>query len=125
MAFTGRCPFCGGIVGNDKMNCPNCGASNANYVTDAPRHALTPKTIAELKELCEQQGLPLERMRFFVGRNYPKPRAYGIFREGDRFIVYKNKSDGTRAIRYDGPDEAHAVGELFQKLMYEYRIRGV
>ena len=113
------------MIKSNELNCPNCGASNANYVPDATRGVLIPRTIDELKEYCEQRKLPLERMRFFIGQNYLQPKAYGIYRIGDRFIVYKNKSDGTRAIRYDGPDEAHAVSELYCKLTYECRVRGI
>ncbi len=120
-----RCPSCGGIVPSDARSCPNCGASNSYFIADASKHVLIPHTIEELKSYCEQQKIPLERMRFFVGKNYLQPKAYGIYRDGDRFIVYKNKSDGTRAIRYDGPDEAHAVSELFYKLTYECRVRGI
>jgi hypothetical protein len=125
MASNSKCPYCGGIVSSADLNCPHCGASNANYVDKAPRHALLPRTIDEMKDYCAQRRIPLREMRFFVGENYRQPRAYGIYREGDRFIVYKNKSDGTRAIRYDGPDEAHAVEELYLKLMYECRVNGV
>ena len=35
------------------------------------------------------------------------------------FIVYKNKADGTRAVRYKGTDEAYAVNELYLKLKDE------
>ena len=34
-------------------------------------------------------------------------------------IVYKNKSDGSRAIRYQGLDEAYAVNEIYLKLQVE------
>ena len=67
--------------------------------------------------------MPLEKMRFFIGINELSPRAFGIYREGDRFIVYKNKSDGSRAVRYEGPDEAYAVNELYLKLLEEHRLR--
>jgi hypothetical protein len=64
-------------------------------------------------------------MRFFVGEDYRQPRAFGIYREGDRFVVYKNKADGSRAVRYDGPDEAYAVGELYDKLLDECHQRDI
>ena len=69
--------------------------------------------------------MPLLRMRFFIGEDQREPKAYGIYRDGNDFIVYKNKADGQRAIRYQGPDEAHAVRELFLKLMAECRLRGI
>lgn len=79
-----------------------------------------PKTVAELLEFCSQHNMPLRKMRFFIGEDYPEPKAFGIFQdaEGD-FIVYKNKADGSRAVRYKGPDEAFAVNEIYQKLKDE------
>lgn len=53
---------------------------------------------------------PEEVTRFFIGKNITEPKAFGIYRDstGD-FVVYKNKSDGQRAIRYQGADEAYAL----------------
>ncbi len=83
-----------------------------------------PQTIDELKQFCEEKGMPLEKMRFFIGEDYPHPRAFGIFEaeDGD-FVVYKNKADGTRAVRYKGPNEAYAVNELYEKLKAETDMR--
>lgn len=57
--------------------------------------------------------------RFFIGEDYKEPKAFGIYQDGNRFIVYKNKADGSRAIRYDGLDEAYAVNEIYLKLKEE------
>ena len=38
-------------------------------------------------------------------------------------MVYKNKADGSRAVRYSGPDEAYAVRELYLKLKSEVDLR--
>ena len=84
-----------------------------------------PTTILELQKYCEQHGMPLLRMRFFIGEDYRKPKAFGIYREGDQFVVYKNKDTGERAVRYCGPDEAYAVEEIFQKLLSECHKRGI
>ena len=124
-ASTGECPFCHGTVRSDEKTCPNCGAKNPHYVADTPRRIFHPKTIEELKEYCAERGMPLLRMRFFIDEDYREPRAFGIYREGDRFVVYKNKDNGSRAVRYDGPDEAYAVNELFQKLLSECHNRGI
>ena len=84
-----------------------------------------PMTIEELRLYCAQHGMPLEKMRFFIGEDCPEPRAFGIYRDGDRFVVYKNKDNGNRAVRYHGPDEAYAVNELFTKLLDECHKRGI
>ncbi|MBR4554151.1 MAG: hypothetical protein IKO27_01010 [Ruminococcus sp.] len=83
-----------------------------------------PRTIAELLEFCQQYQMPLRQMRFFIGEDYPEARAFGIFQgpDGD-FVVYKNKDDGSRAVRYKGPDEAYAVNEIYEKLKAETEKR--
>ncbi len=125
MASTRQCPFCGATVRSDEKVCPGCGAANEGYVEDAPRTIYRPKTIEELKEYCAERGMPLLKMRFFIGENYQQPKAFGIYQDKDQFVVYKNKANGQRAIRYQGPDEAHAVNELFTKLLDECHNRGI
>ena len=118
MISTSKCAFCGENVSPRDRTCPRCGAVNENYVPAYSHSFSLPKTIEELKEYCAGRKLPLEQLRFFIGEDYRAPKAYGIFRAGEnRFIVYKNKSDGSRSVRYDGPDEAFAVSELFAKLL--------
>ena len=83
-----------------------------------------PQTIEELKAFCLSKGMPLEQMRFFIGEDYRGARAFGIYKDDDgEFVVYKNKSDGSRAVRYKGPDEAIAVNELYEKLKTETETR--
>ena len=125
MASTSKCAYCGGTVRSDEKNCPHCGAANSHYTVDTPRQIIHPKTIDELKEYCAERGMPLLRMRFFVGVDFKEPKAFGIFRERNEFVVYKNKADGTRVIRYRGPDEQYAVNELYQKLLSECHQRGI
>ena len=125
MASTGKCPYCGGVVRSDAAKCPGCGAPNELYVADTPRTIFQPKTIEELQEYCAERGMPLLRMRFFIGEDFKEPRAFGIYRDGNNVVVYKNKADGSRAIRYSGPDEARGVGELYQKLLQECHNRGI
>ena len=124
-ASTGTCPYCGGTLRSDQKFCTNCGAENPHFVKDTPRRIQHPRTIGELKEYCAERGMPLLRMRFFIGEDRQEPRAFGIYQNGDRFVVYKNKDNGNRAVRYDGPDEAYAVNEIFQKLLTECHNRGI
>lgn len=86
---------------------------------------IKPKTIGELKKYCAQRDMPIRRMRFFIGENYQEPKAFGIYQDGDRYVVYKNKADGSRSIRYEGPDEAYAVNELYQKILDECHKRNI
>lgn len=79
-----------------------------------------------IQELIERtQGMPLEKMRFFINEDRQEPRCFGIYHDdaGDRWVVYKNKADGSRAVRYSGPDEAYAVNELWMKLQSEINLR--
>lgn len=116
-----KCEFCGSYISDTDEKCPNCGAPNANMMRSADG---VPKTIEELKAFCAAHNMPLEKMRFFIGVDFREPRAFGIYRdENGDFIVYKNKADGSRAVRYRGKDEAYAVNELYQKLKSEVQIR--
>lgn len=109
------CEYCGGPLNESDLLCPNCGAPNEQASPDA-----IPRTIPELQGFCASHNLPLEQMRFFLGRDYRGPRAFGIYQDaGGDFVVYKNKSDGTRAVRYQGPDEAFAVRELYERMKQE------
>ena len=113
-----RCDYCGAMIDETSDRCPNCGAplSGANRTSDEQ-----PKTIEELKAWYVAHHLPApEITRFFIGKDIPDPKAFGIFKNGvGDFVVYKNKSNGERAIRYQGADEAYAVNELYQRLKAE------
>ena len=114
-----KCENCGNFYPETDAKCPACGAANPRAA-----QADVPKTIEELKAFCRSKNMPLERMRFFIGEDYREPKAFGIYKdENDHFVVYKNKADGSRAVRYEGPDEAYAVNELYQKLKSEVALR--
>lgn len=125
MATPGICPKCGRIIRSDEQKCPECSILNEQYapISNQPLHV--PKTIEELKRYCAEHGMPLERMRFFIGENFKEPKAFGIYRENNQFVVYKNKASGERSVRYCGSDEAYAVNELYLKLMEECHLRGI
>ena len=117
-----KCEFCGNYVVDRETTCPYCGAAN-------PHHKQTinnkrPHTIEELQQWYVDRGLPREEVtRFFIGKNIQEPKAFGIYQDGRNFIVYKNKADGSRAIRYQGPDESYAVNEIYLKLKEEIMRR--
>lgn len=77
-----------------------------------------PKTIDELRMWAEDNNLPLDEMRTYIGIDYRGAKAFGIYEDEQtgKFIVYKNKADGTRSVRYEGYDQAYAVNELYMKM---------
>ncbi|MDE6531071.1 MAG: zinc ribbon domain-containing protein [Lachnospiraceae bacterium] len=110
-----QCKYCGSNYSDTELECPNCGAANDCVNRTAVG---APKTISELLEWARRHHLPLDEMRTYIGQDVRTARAYGIYKDsasGD-FVVYKNKSDGSRAERYRGKDEAYAVNELYQKI---------
>lgn len=112
-----KCEFCGHYIDDSQEKCPTCGAPNKDHkrVVDG-----TPKTIEQLQSWYKARNLPPEDVtRFFIGKDTRAPRAFGIYEANGEFIVYKNKSDGSRAIRYKGTDEAYAVNELYMRLKEE------
>ena len=112
-----KCSYCGDYIDDTELECPNCGATNEQLKRSADG---IPKTIEELKTFAAQKNIPLSQMRFFLDYDMKEPRAYGIYKdEYGNFIVYKNKSNGERAVRYKGSDEAYAVNEIYQKLRTE------
>lgn len=118
------CEYCGAALGADDKFCTSCGApvsaAGDGSAEPASGGRGIPQSIEELKVFCLSHRMPLEQMRFFIGEDYPGPRAFGIFQDTDGcFVVYKNKADGSRAVRYRGPDEAYAVREIYLKLKEE------
>lgn len=114
-----KCEYCEHLFNDTLEQCPHCGAPNSAVVRKSGDQ---PITIEELKKWYSNRGLPpYEITRFFVGVDYRKPRAFGIYRDEStgNFIVYKNKDNGQRSIRYEGTDEAYAVNELFNRLKQE------
>ena len=111
------CDYCGNYLSETDENCPHCGAPNPNLKRAGEG---VPATIEELRAFCEKHDMPLEQMRFFIGEDCREARAFGVYQDEEgMFVVYKNKGDGSRAVRYRGRDEAYAVNELYQKLQSE------
>lgn len=114
-----KCDYCNADINEYDEKCPNCGAVNVHLQRNAKD---APQTIDELKEWYKEQNLPPEQItRFFIGKNYKKPKAFGIYKDetSGNYVVYKNKDTGIRAIRYKGKDEAFAVNELYLRLKKE------
>ena len=79
-----------------------------------------PKTISELQDWFKANGFDYNKTRFFIGIDFKDPKAFGIYKDDfGEFVVYKNKADGTRAIRYHGSDEEYAVNEIWERFQKE------
>lgn len=122
-----QCRYCGSFIEDTDEKCPNCGATNEDLKRTADT---TPKTIEQLKAWYEAHHLPPSSVtRFFIGEDYTHPKAFGIYRKPNgHVVVYKNKADGSRAIRYEGADEAYGVNELYMRLKEEIlqqKTRGI
>lgn len=116
-----NCEYCGFLFDDSQERCPHCGAPNEGVVRQKKNRS-RPTTIEELQDLYIQWNLPpYETTRFFIGQNYKGKRAFGIYRDEStgNVVVYKNKDNGQRAIRYEGTDEAFAVNEIYQRLKQE------
>ncbi len=114
------CNHCGKPLPDDAAVCPYCGEA----LTENIRLTKIPETIEELQAFCAAHKMPLDAMRFFIGEDFRGARAFGIFkREDGTCVVYKNKADGSRAVRYEGPDEKHAVREIYEKIKSETDLR--
>ena len=113
-----KCDYCGALTDETSETCSKCGAPLSGKHRTAKEQ---PKTIEELQEWYIAHHLPPEEVtRFFIGKNITEPKAFGIYQDGNGdFVVYKNKSTGERAIRYQGADEQYAVNELYQRLKAE------
>lgn len=112
-----KCEYCGHYIDDSQEVCPTCRAVNKDHKRSVGE---TPQTIEELQSWYRARNLPPEEVtRFFIGKDTHAPRAFGIYEANGEFVVYKNKSDGSRAIRYRGTDEAYAVNELYMRLKEE------
>lgn len=111
------CKYCGTLFDDVEEKCPHCNGENPNVRKGDINN---PTTIEDLKEWYEQRNLPpYDVTRFFIGIDTKEARAFGIYKEGDKIVVYKNKDDGKRAVRYEGTDEAFGVNEIFMRLKQE------
>ncbi len=82
--------------------------------------------VHSVQELIDRtRDMPLDRMRFFINEDRKEPRCFGIYQEAASgyWVVYKNKDNGSRAVRYSGPDEAYAAQELWAKIQSEIGLR--
>ena len=82
-------------------------------------------TLSDLETFFFEKNIPQEKIRFFVNENRKDRKCFGIYQDIDtgKYIVYKNKADGSRFVRYEGDDETKAVSIFFAKLKEEMSIR--
>ena len=114
-----KCDYCENFFDDTLEKCPFCGAPNEHVARSSDE---APRTIEELKQWYVSHNLPPEEVtRYFIGKNLKDKRVIGIYKDEDtgNFVVYKNKDNGQRAVRYEGKDEKYAVNEIYQRLRSE------
>lgn len=83
-----------------------------------------PKTMKELEDEFNAIQVPQEVTRFCINEDKKEPKWFGIFQDDDGdFVVYKNKADGSRFVRYKGKNEEEAVGIYYDKFIDEVNLR--
>ncbi len=82
-------------------------------------------TIEDLSNFFKEKKISSVKTRFFINENRKDPKCFGIYKddETNNFVVYKNKKDGTRFVRYEGLDEDIAVNIFFSKFTEELNLR--
>lgn len=84
----------------------------------------TVNSISDIRDLAARHGMPLERMRFFIGVNNTEPKCFGIYQDDAGYwVVYKNKANGERAVRYRGRSETEASRIIWEKIEDEIKVR--
>ena len=78
-------------------------------------------SVEELLQRAAKRHIPLEKMRCFVNKDSQEPHCFGIYQDEytGNWIVYRNRMDGSRSIRYSGPNEARAAYELWIRIKAE------
>lgn len=119
----GICKNCGQTFGNSEKQCPYC-----DYVVKTRKvvDRKMPSTIKELEEWYYIKDLPPCRVtRFYIGKNLKRKRVFGIYKGENtgNYIVYKNKDNGERSVRYEGPSEKVAVREFYLRLKQEINLQ--
>ncbi len=68
-----KCEWCGSLIDDKCAECPNCSGVNYNMQRSVIG---VPQTIEELIKWCNQNNMPLERMRFFIGQDYRGAKSF-------------------------------------------------
>ena len=110
-----RCKACGTWIHDTDNFCSHCAAPNSQQV-DVTKDDI-PDTIVELRKwYVRQTAINNKIRRYMIGFSSDDPRAAGICKNGNLFIVYENDENGVPNIKYKGPDEAYAVNAMYLQI---------
>lgn len=78
-----------------------------------------PKSLEDLEKFFVDNNIPQEKVRFFINEDMKEAKCFGVYIDPETFeyVVYKNKSDGSRFERYRGNNEQEAVNIFFNKYL--------
>lgn len=126
MPIEKHCEFCGAELKEKELYCPKCGTFDQSQTDEESRFTvIRPRTVEELNTYCNEHGIPMYRLGFFVDEDLSEPGVNGIYRDGERVLVYENAPNGFRNLVYAGPDEEAAVGLYFGHLLDICHANGI
>ena len=73
-------------------------------------------------QIATQNRWNLEQMRFFIGERRNEPCCFGVYQDGEVWVVYKMKSSGEYVERYRGNEE-EAFQIIYDKIHSEIQLR--
>lgn len=110
-----KCENCGLIYDASSEKCPECGEHirEQNMISDS-----VPDSLESLQKFVRDNNIDLKKLKLYINEDTKQIGAYGMIKDeyGD-FTFYRNRSDGTRSVRYKGNNEAFAVNEFYRILI--------
>lgn len=92
---------------------PETGAAPFTLPPEAFR-ALTPVTMKELVKNAEALNVDLTTAGCTIGSHSTRPHIYGVYADGDDFVVYDNVTEHSSREVYRGSDEQEACARLWR-----------
>lgn len=106
-------------------NQPNNGEFDV-FKKDQEKLPLKVSSLEEINNIIGYFQIPIfDVCRFAIGFDCKESKCFGIYYDQylGEYVVYKNKADGSRAIRYQGPDEQMACQIIWDKFIEEVKNR--
>ena len=84
-----------------------------------------PRSIEALDAYCKERGVPCFEIGCYIGETTNERNAFGVYRSGTQYTVFINDPSGRQILRYRGPIESYAVGEVYNTILQRCHQRGI